>query len=123
MSAGLNYYCLRCSFQADLEQTTKDIKHQLNEVQTRYDDAVRTLSDLESTKKKLTSDNKSLGRQLEEVEAQVDVLSKLKMSLESEVQDVKNACNEGRLVSLFISFLMGVVFSLLHHTFDFLLLV
>lgn len=69
-------------------------------MQTRYEDALRTLGELESTKKKLTGDNKSLGRQLEEAEAQTDVLSKLKMSLEGELQEAKSSVSEGRAVSL-----------------------
>lgn len=81
-------------------------------MQTRYEDAVRTLNDLESTKKKILADNKGLGRQLEEIEAQADVLSKLKLSLESDLQDAKNTNSEGRLVSLFISFVMVIVFDL-----------
>lgn len=92
------------------------MKHQLQEVQTRYDDAVRTLSDLESIKKKLTTDNKSLGRELEEAEAQANVLSKLKISLEGELQEAKSAINEGRLVSFSISFVVVVACHLLHRT-------
>lgn len=92
------------------------MKHQLQEVQTRYDDAVRTLGELESIKKKLTADNKSLGRQLEEAEAQANVLSKVKISLEGELQEAKHASSEGRLVSFFVSFVVVVACHLLHHT-------
>lgn len=86
--------------QSEAEKNNKQLQHQLLEIQTRYDDAVRSLGDFESNKKKLVAENKDLLRQLEDTEKQLDIFSKLKMSLEHDLHETKIVADEQRQVSL-----------------------
>nr|XP_053645276.1 myosin heavy chain, muscle-like [Cherax quadricarinatus] len=79
---------------AEVEKINKQLQHQLHEVQAKCDDGLRTLSDYDATKKKLSLENADLLRQLEEAEAQIGSLNKLKLSLCNQVEDNKKTANE-----------------------------
>lgn len=60
----------------------------------------RTLNDFDACKKKLSIENSDLLRQLEEAESQVSQLSKLKISLATQLEDTKRlADEESRVIS------------------------
>lgn len=77
------------------------MQHQLNEVQGKLDETNRTLNDFDSAKKKLSIENSDLLRQLEEAESQVSQLSKLKISLTTQLEDTKRLADEESRVSSF----------------------
>lgn len=67
-------------------------------MQSKADEANRTLNDLDAAKKKLSIENSDLLRQLEEAESQVSQLSKIKVSLTTQLEDTKRlADEEGRV--------------------------
>jgi SMC interacting uncharacterized protein involved in chromosome segregation len=80
--------------QAAAEKVAKQLQHQLNEVQGKLDETNRTLNDFDSAKKKLSIENSDLLRQLEEAESQVSQLSKLKISLTTQLEDTKRLADE-----------------------------
>jgi myosin heavy chain 6/7 len=63
-------------------------------VQGKLDETNRTLNDFDSAKKKLSIENSDLLRQLEEAESQVSQLSKLKISLTTQLEDTKRLADE-----------------------------
>ena len=65
------------------------MQQQLNEMQSKLDEANRTLNDLDSAKKKLTIENSDYLRQLEDAESQLAQLNKLKVSLTTQLEDTK----------------------------------
>jgi chromosome segregation ATPase len=79
----------------------KQLQHQLNEVQGKLDETNRTLNDFDAAKKKLSIENSDLLRQLEEAESQVSQLSKLKISLTTQLEDTKRLADEESRVSPF----------------------
>ena len=54
----------------------------------------RTLNDFDSTKKKLAADNNDLQRQIEEAEASIVQLSKMKLSLTNQLEDHRKLADE-----------------------------
>lgn len=54
----------------------------------------RTLNDFDAAKKKLSIENSDLLRQLEEAESQVSQLSKIKISLTTQLEDTKRLADE-----------------------------
>lgn len=70
------------------------MQHQINEVQGKLDEANRTLNDFDAAKKKLSIENSDLLRQLEEAESQVSQLSKIKISLTTQLEDTKRLADE-----------------------------
>lgn len=85
---------------------------QLGELQGKMDEAHRSLGDLDAAKKRLTVENSEFQRQLEEAESQISQLSKLKMSLQTQLDDVKRMADEEGRVSRF--FFAAISFALLH---------
>lgn len=73
--------------------------HQINELQSKLDEANRTLNDFDAAKKKLAVENSDLLRQLEEAENQVGQLSKLKLSLTNQLEDTRKLADEESRVS------------------------
>lgn len=63
-------------------------------MQSKADEANRTLNDLDAAKKKLSIENSDLLRQLEEAESQVSQLSKIKVSLTTQLEDTKRLADE-----------------------------
>ncbi|EDW28735.1 GL18785 [Drosophila persimilis] len=70
------------------------LQHTLNEVQSKLDETNRTLNDFDASKKKLSIENSDLLRQLEEAESQVSQLSKIKISLTTQLEDTKRLADE-----------------------------
>lgn len=83
-----------CVWQADVERSNKQLQNQMHEVQVRLDEALRNLSDFDGTKKKLAVENADLLRQLEEAEAQLGSLSKLKISISNQLEESKKIAEE-----------------------------
>lgn len=75
------------------------MQHQNNEIQGKLDETNRTLNDFDSAKKKLSIENSDLLRQLEEAESQVSQLSKIKISLTTQLEDTKRLADEEGRVS------------------------
>lgn len=63
------------------------------------DETNRTLNDFDAAKKKLSIENSDLLRQLEEAESQVSQLSKIKISLTTQLEDTKRLADEESRVS------------------------
>ena len=91
-----------CFPQAAAEKVAKQLQHNLNEVQGKLDETNRTLNDFDAAKKKLSIENSDLLRQLEEAESQVSQLSKLKISLTTQLEDTKRLADEESRVSPFL---------------------
>lgn len=75
------------------------MQQQNNDLQTRVDEANRSLNDFDAAKKKLAIENSDLLRQLEEAESQVSQLSKIKISLTTQLEDMKRLADEESRVS------------------------
>lgn len=63
-------------------------------MQGKLDETNRTLNDFDAAKKKLSIENSDLLRQLEEAESQVSQLSKIKLSLTTQLEDTKRLADE-----------------------------
>lgn len=72
----------------------KQLQHQINEIQSKLDEANRTLNDFDATKKKLAVENTDLLRQVEEAESQIGQLSKLKLSLTNQLEDTRKLADD-----------------------------
>lgn len=73
---------------------------QLSELQGKFDETNRTLGDFDASKKKLAAENSEMQRQLEEAESQIAQLSKLKTSLQTQLEDTKRAADEEARVNI-----------------------
>ena len=71
----------------------------MGETQGKLDETNRTLNDFDAAKKKLLIENSDLIRQLEEAESQVSQLTKLKLSLATQLEDTKRLADEESRVS------------------------
>merc|ERR1719466_640808 len=76
------------------EKMNKQLMNNMNETQSKLDEANRTLNDFDATKKKLAVENADLLRQLEEAENQNSMLMKLKLSLTNQLDDTKKLADE-----------------------------
>ena len=72
----------------------KSLETQLHEVNARFDESSSHVSDLESTRDRLTSENGDLAQQLEEAESQMAQLSKQKQSLARQLEEIKGSLEE-----------------------------
>ena len=79
---------------AATEKINKQLQQQINEIQGKLDESNRTLNDLDIAKKKLTIENNDFLRQLEEAESGVAQLSKIKVSLTTQLEDTKRLADE-----------------------------
>lgn len=66
----------------------------LQETQFRLDEAARQNSDLDHSKKKLLGENSDLNRQLEENESQLSKANKMRVSLQTQLEDMKKLADE-----------------------------
>merc|ERR1719244_2375492 len=73
------------------EKIGKNLQAQILEIQAKYDECYRCLGDYDSNKKKMASENSDLLRQLEEIDAQINTLSKLTVTLGCQLEDIKKA--------------------------------
>merc|ERR1719187_2395088 len=76
------------------EKIYKTVQNQLNEVQSKLDEAQRTLGDFDAQKKKLYVENGDLLRQLEEVDIQINQMSKLTIQLGNQLDDIKKTADD-----------------------------
>jgi len=76
------------------EKVYKTVQNQLNEVQSKLDEAQRTLGDFDAQKKKLYVENGDLLRQLEEVDIQTNQMSKLTIQLGNQLDDIKKTADD-----------------------------
>merc|ERR1712179_855585 len=76
---------------AHSEKQGKNLQAQILEVQAKYDECYRCIGDYENNKKKISSENTDLVRQLEDLEAQIHSLSKLTITYGAQPSDMQNA--------------------------------
>jgi myosin protein heavy chain len=74
------------SSKANHEKMSKQYELQMIELQSKVDEQSRQLQDFTSLKGRIHNENSDLGRQLEEAEAQVSALSRLKSQLTRSVE-------------------------------------
>lgn len=90
------------ALQAAAEKTIKQQNQQINEIQSKLDEANRTINDFDATKKKLAVENADLLRQLEEAENQNAQLSKIKLSLTNQLEDTRKLADDECRVRLLL---------------------
>jgi len=76
------------------EKSTRVLQDQLAQLQGKLEEATRTLGDFDTAKKKLSMENADLMQQLEGAESQASQLQKLKVSLQSQLDDCNRLCDE-----------------------------
>lgn len=82
---------------AQMERDVKSMTSKLHDSQLRLEEAGRNLSSLEAIRNKLSGDNCDLERKLDEADSQVSQLSKLKVSLETQLSHaIKMADDEAK---------------------------
>merc|ERR1711970_1440969 len=79
---------------AAAEKIIKQLQQQTLDVQSKLDEANRTLNDFDAMKKRLSVENGDLLRQLEEVEIQVGQLTKLKLSLSNQLDELQKIAED-----------------------------
>jgi myosin heavy chain 6/7 len=79
------------------EKSNKHLIHQLNDVNKKIEEANLTLGDFENCKRKLTAENADVLRQLQELENNSMMLSKVRHQLQSQLEETRKiADNETR---------------------------
>merc|ERR1711874_871183 len=74
---------------ASAEKSNKNLIGQLNEHNKKVEEANLTLGDFENGKRKLAAENADILRQLQELENQANMLSKIKCQLVSQLEEAK----------------------------------
>ncbi|XP_040573486.1 uncharacterized protein [Lepeophtheirus salmonis] len=86
-----------CRAKASSEKSNKNLICQLNDVNKKVEEANMTLGDFESHKRKLAAENGDLLRIAGDINNNVNMLQKMKFSLQSALEDAKhNADDEAR---------------------------
>jgi len=75
------------------EKMGKNLQAQILEVQAKYDECHRFYGDYENNKKKMSSENTDLMRQLEDIEAQINAMSKVNVQYGAQLEDIKRAAD------------------------------
>jgi len=78
-----------CRDKTAAEKTVKLVQGNLNEIDAKLDGALRLLNDFDASKKKLAVENADLERQVKENEEKISSLSKLKLSLSNQNEDIR----------------------------------
>merc|ERR1711902_348084 len=82
---------------ASAEKSNKVLTTQLNDTNKRVEEANLTLTDFEGGKRKLAAENADLLRQVQELENSASMLQKVRIQLQSQLDEVKrNAEDESR---------------------------
>ena len=89
---------------ANTDKQNKQLEMQLSEMTSKLDETNRTLGDFDAAKKKLAAENAELSRQLEDAESQVAQLTKLKTSLQTQLEEAKRTADEESRVCAFAYF-------------------
>ena len=76
------------------EKIGKSVQAQINEVQTKLDEATRCLGDFDASKKKLIVENADMLRNLEEADGQISLLSKLTITLGNNLDEARRVADE-----------------------------
>ncbi|CAL4154392.1 unnamed protein product, partial [Meganyctiphanes norvegica] len=79
---------------AQAEKIGKLVQSQINEVQSKLEEANRCLGDFDAFKKKLTIENSDLLRNLEEADGQISLLSKLTITLGNQLDEARRVADE-----------------------------
>jgi len=79
---------------AAAEKVIKQLQQHTLDVQSKLDEANRSLNDFDAMKKRLAVENGDLLRQLEEAEIQVGQLTKLKMSLSNQLDELQKIADD-----------------------------
>merc|ERR1711962_1966285 len=72
---------------ASAEKSNKNLINQLNDINKKVEEANLTLGDFENGKRKLAAENADLLRQLQELENSANMLSKIKVQLQSSLEE------------------------------------
>lgn len=81
------------------EKMSKQVEAQLSELNSKVDEANRTINDLQSQKSRLQQETADLTRQLEEAEHRVGTLTKEKATLTSQLEEAKRSLEDETRVS------------------------
>ncbi|XP_043208687.1 myosin heavy chain, muscle-like isoform X5 [Amphibalanus amphitrite] len=76
------------------EKQTKALQEQLASINSKLEEANRTLGDFDTSKKKLAMENSDLLHEVEQAESQVSQLQKLRSSLQSQLDECNRVCDE-----------------------------
>merc|ERR1712051_510718 len=74
---------------ASAEKSNKGLLTSLNEANKKVEEANLTLGDFENNKRKIAAENADLLKQVQELENQANMMSKLKVQLESQLNEAK----------------------------------
>merc|ERR1712242_319877 len=75
---------------ASAEKSNKGLLTSLNEANKKVEEANLTLGDFENNKRKIAAENADLLKQVQELENQANMMSKLKVQLESQLSEAKH---------------------------------
>merc|ERR1719266_1540352 len=78
-----------CNDKANAEKNCKQTQAHLQETQVRLDQAIRHNNELEQLKTKLSAEGNDLHRHLEETESQLALANKMRVSLQTQLDDMK----------------------------------
>lgn len=79
---------------------TKQVEAQISELNSKLDNANRTIQELQGQKNRAAQENADLTRQLEEAEHRVGALTKEKNSLATQLEEAKRLLEDETRVSL-----------------------
>merc|ERR1712036_54114 len=79
---------------ASAEKSNKGLLGSLNEVNKKVEEANLTLGDFENNKRKIAAENADVLRQLQELENQAGLLSKLKSQLMGSLDEVRKVADD-----------------------------
>merc|ERR1712156_1231507 len=79
---------------ASAEKSNKNLMANLNDVNKKVEEANLTLGDFENGKRKMAAENADLLRQLQELENQANLLSKLRAQLVGQLDEVRKVADD-----------------------------
>merc|ERR1711876_32297 len=79
---------------ASAEKSNKNLIGQLNEVNKKVEEANLTLGDFENNKRKIAAENADLLKHVQELENSANMLAKLKVQLQTQLEEAKKVADE-----------------------------
>jgi len=79
---------------ASAEKSNKNLTQQLNDLNKKVEEANLTLGDFENAKRKLAAENADLLRQLQELENAANMVSKIKMQLQAQLDEARKTADD-----------------------------
>lgn len=70
------------------------MQNQLQELNYKFEDALRTLEEMEASRKKLANENSDLSKQKEDVDVEVAELQKIKIALATQLEEAKRLSDD-----------------------------